>query len=201
MTDNESAPQEEALTEEQRIAILEKSVRLHRWLVFAICLLLVIALSVLATFGVISSTSPYAGVMTPQNFQALQNEVKNLKQQNQTQTKTMDQLQQRIYTLEHSPGGSQATQLMRDTLIGQDQSFTQFIKIMKSGMHDLANMVPGSRTWLEVYEDALDKVINKSDARVKKLKQQWPDNQGVPATTTSSPGSDAQSESHQGASD
>lgn len=196
MADKEPAPQEEALTEEQRIAMLEKSVSLHRWLVFALCLLAIIALSVLITFGVISATSPYADTLTPQNFQTLQQEVSSLKQENKTQAKALDKLQQRVHTLEHSPGGSQATQMMRDTLIGQDQSFARFIKIMKSGMHDLANMVPGSRTWLEVYEDALDKVLHKSSARVKQLKQQWPDNQGVaaPAANTSGPTSAPQSD-------
>lgn len=171
---DQEAPEEQALSEEQRIAILEKMVRLHRWLVFSICLLIIVALSVFITFSVVSATAPDAKLFTPQNFRQLQQRVAKLEQQNRDQQTRLKNLHQDLVTLEHSPGGTEATKLMRRTLIGQDQSFQQFIKAMQSGMHDLANMIPGSRTWLDVYEDALGKVAKESDARLKRLKQDWP---------------------------
>jgi hypothetical protein len=39
-------------------------------------------------------------------------------------------------------------------------------------MRDLAGMIAGSRSWLEDYQEALDKPLNESRARVKEL-QQW----------------------------
>lgn len=187
MAANDTQEQEEPLSEEQRITLLEKSVRLHRWLVFALWLLVVIAASILITFSVVSASSPYSGELTPQHFINLKKQVAALDKQNRSQQKRLDRLYQQIDTLEHAPGGRKATQMMRNTLIGQDQSFSRFIKVMKSGMKDLANMIPGSRTWLGVYEDALDNVIKKSDARVKKLKQQWPERQTIASPITSNP--------------
>lgn len=182
------------LTDEQRIALLEKSVRLHRWLVLVICLVLIIALSVSITFGIISATAPDARMFTPQHFRQLQKQVAALNQQNQAQQKTITQLKQQVDVLQHSPGGTRAARMMRDTLIGQEQSFEQFIKSMKGGMHDLANMVPGSRTWLEVYDDALDKVMKQGAKRVKKLKQDWPENQGAAKTSAAAPSPDSHGE-------
>jgi len=186
------------LTEEQRITVLEKSVRLHRWLVLAIWLILIIALSVSITFGIISTTAPDARLFTPQHFHRLQQQVSALSKQNQTQQQTITRLQKQVDVLQHSPGGTRATRLMRDTLIGQERSFQQFIKTMEAGMHDLANMVPGSRTWLEVYTDALDKVMKQGNERVKQLKHDWPENQGVAPASAKSPGPDDQPQTAEG---
>ena len=184
---DQEAPEEQALSEEQRIAILEKMVRLHRWLVFSICLLIIVALSVFITFSVVSATAPDAKLFTPQNFRQLQQKVAKLEKQHQDQQTRIKNLRQEVVTLQHSPGGTEATKLMRRTLIGQDQSFQQFIKAMKAGMHDLANMIPGSRTWLDVYEDALNKVSKEGDARLKQLKQDWP---AIPSSPKDGNGAD-----------
>jgi hypothetical protein len=58
------------------------------------------------------------------------------------------------------------------TLIGQEQGFQQSLVALKTGMRDLAGMIAGSRSWLSFYQEALDKPLAGSNARVKEL-QQW----------------------------
>ncbi len=61
---------------------------------------------------------------------------------------------------------------MGRTLLGQEQSYQQSLAALKNGMRDLADMVPGSRSWLDDYNEEIDKAVNASMQRVKAI-QQW----------------------------
>ncbi|MNG28117.1 hypothetical protein D3C84_1133340 [compost metagenome] len=52
-------------------------------------------------------------------------------------------------------------------------------------MRDLAGMIAGSRSWLDDYNEALDKSLAESQARVEQL-QQWATDKD-PAIATPSP--------------
>lgn len=73
---------------------------------------------------------------------------------------------------------------LQDILVSQERSFQQFLTALKEGMNDMANMVRGSRTWLELYESRINEVIAESEGRIERLKQ-W--GTGAPADQTTSP--------------
>lgn len=62
--------------------------------------------------------------------------------------------------------------MLARTLIGQERNYQQSLLALKEGMRELAGMTAGSRSWLEFYEDALNKPMADSQARVKAL-EKW----------------------------
>jgi len=62
--------------------------------------------------------------------------------------------------------------MLARTLIGQERNYQQSLVALKEGMRELAGMTAGSRSWLEFYEEALDKPMSDSQARVKAL-EKW----------------------------
>ena len=63
---------------------------------------------------------------------------------------------------------SQAT-TFKALMLEQEQSYQQHLNALKNGMTDLARMVPGSRTWLEIYDEKMNDALEKSKARMDKL--------------------------------
>lgn len=59
----------------------------------------------------------------------------------------------------------------------QEASFQRFIEALQQGMYDLSRMVRGSRTWYEVYHEALQGVLEKSRTRLETLRQKVPADQ------------------------
>ena len=58
------------------------------------------------------------------------------------------------------------------TLIGQENNYQHTLNALKEGMRELAGMTPGSRSWLDFYEESLAKPMADSQARVKAL-EKW----------------------------
>lgn len=54
----------------------------------------------------------------------------------------------------------------------QEQDYQGALLSLKSGMRDLANMLPGSRSWLSDYNEALDQALKHSHSRQEQI-HQW----------------------------
>lgn len=188
-TEAESAPAAFDLapaSDEERLAKLEKANRLNRILIFALAMLLFIILSSLATSAVVKMLADEPPPFDPEAFAALQHRAEQL----ETELNTLKEDQKRqdaLLKLAATPPPpvpaaaapaappSQdiaALKLMGRTLLGQEQSYQQSLAALKNGMRDLADMVPGSRSWLDDYNEEIDKAVNASQQRVKAI-QQW----------------------------
>lgn len=173
-------------SDEERLAKLEKANRLNRILIFALAMLLFIILSSLATSAVVKMLADEPPPFDPEAFAALQHRAEQL----ETELNTLKEDQKRqdaLLKLAATPPPpapaaaapaappSQdiaALKLMGRTLLGQEQSYQQSLAALKNGMRDLADMVPGSRSWLDDYNEEIDKAVNASMQRVKAI-QQW----------------------------
>ena len=58
---------------------------------------------------------------------------------------------------------------IRELMVEQEDSYQQFMVVLQQGMYDMSRMVPGSRTWYEVYKGDLDLVIEDSKKRHERL--------------------------------
>lgn len=173
-------------SDEERLDRLEKANRLNRILIFALALLLFIVLSSLATAAVVKMLADEPPPFDPQAFAALQHRAEELEKEltGLKQDQTRQDALLKLATAPLPPTSAAAApaaspsqdiaalQLMSRTLLGQEQSFQQSLQALKSGMRDLADMIPGSRSWLDDYNEELDKAVNASVQRTKAL-QQW----------------------------
>ena len=157
-----SDPELGSLTEEQRIARLEKKVGQNRLLLTLVTLVIVIGISVSTTVGIIKLLrvdKPYA---TLSEVEEMATRIETMEAQLVTLQTDMDGLVNNVST-----GGNA---LIQKTLIEQEQSYRTFISTLQVGMVDLAKMVTGSRTWLEIYREQLQEVSAASEAREQALK-------------------------------
>lgn len=76
--------------------------------------------------------------------------------------------QKRIDGMKLLLDSSQAT-TFKALMLEQEQSYQLHLNGLKEGMTDLARMVPGSRTWLEIYNEKMNDAIERSKARMDKL--------------------------------
>lgn len=190
--ESESAPAAFDLappSDEERLAKLEKANRFNRMLIFGLALLLFIILSSLATSAVVKMLADEPPPFDPEAFAALQHRAEQL----ETELNTLKEDQKRQDALlklaatppapppaaaaAAAPAGPPAQdiaalKLMGRTLLGQEQSYQQSLQTLKNGMRDLADMIPGSRSWLDDYNEEIDKAVNASQQRVKAI-QQW----------------------------
>ncbi|XXF07237.1 hypothetical protein J3Q00_14450 [Pseudomonas sp. D2-3] len=189
-TEAESAPAAFDLaptSDEERLARLEKANRLNRILIFALALLLFIILSSLATSAVVKMLADEPPPFDPEAFAALQHHAEELEKQ-VTALKEDQKRQDALLKLAATPPPPPpaaavapaappaqdiaALKLMGRTLLGQEQSYQQSLQALKNGMRDLADMIPGSRSWLDDYNQEIDKAVSASVQRTKAI-QQW----------------------------
>lgn len=173
-------------SDEERLARLEKANRLNRLLIFGLALLLFIVLSSLATAAVVKMLAdepppfdPEAFAAVQQRAETLEKELASLKEDQKRQDALL-----KLAATAPPPAPTAAApaappsqdiaalKLMGRTLLGQEQSFQQSLQALKNGMRDLADMIPGSRSWLDDYNEELDKSVNASVQRTKAI-QQW----------------------------
>ncbi|MCP5161324.1 MAG: hypothetical protein H6999_12120 [Hahellaceae bacterium] len=160
----------EELSEEQRLTLLEKSVTMNKFVLLGIALTLIIGISVAITTAIVTGLSTDEAKVEPAAFIALQQEVVALKQQLTTQLVANETLQKDITQLKTTIKNSSAPAFQR-LLLQQEGSIQEFLKNMKSGMYDLSRMVPGSRTWLDLYNEQMSKAISESEQRERELKK------------------------------
>jgi len=167
-TEQEAPENKEPLTEEQRIAQLEKKAGTNKLVLFSMALVLVIVISMLVT----AFTLLIFKDTKKSNNEAdtgLQTEVLELKQQLGSLDSKLNDFSLTIPELKGQLANTQNTTLKR-VMLEQEQSFQTFLTALQSGTYDLAHMVPGSRTWLEQYSEQISQAMTHSKDRINSLK-------------------------------
>ena len=170
----------EVVSDEQRLGVLEKGQKLDRIILFALTAVLVVVLASWLTSGLMSILSEEEASISASQVEAMQaktlaleQQVAELQQQLSEQSALLTTLQNRTAAepAQMASGDNfELTKQLTETLIGQEQSFQQSLSALKAGMRDLAGMIAGSRSWLADYNEALDKQLAASQARVKQLR-------------------------------
>lgn len=153
----------EPLSDEQRISLLEKRVGKNRTVITVVALTMLVILSVSFTvllLKLLRVDEPYA---SSSSFEEQKLIIQTLRTELEDQERAIESL-----SLTYKQ--SQAA-MFQQTLIEQEQSYQEFLSTLKLGMFDLAKMVQGSRTWLDVYNDKIDGVQDLSELREKKLQR------------------------------
>jgi hypothetical protein len=170
MTDR-TTEEEDELSEEQRIALLEKNVSSNKVILLIVALILIITISVAITTGIVnvlsSNDQPQIKLT---DFQSAQKEIADLKKVVTIQNEKITQLVKAYPELKTLLVNSSAPSFQK-ILLEQENSYQEFLTSMKSGMYDLAHMVPGSRTWLEMYNEQMNKAITQSQKRSRELEK------------------------------
>ena len=194
-SDTEAVSTDALLTDQQRIEKLEKAGKLNRLLIFGLAGALLLTLLTWLLVALLSSSAEEAAedqaqLATLASVEALQKElgalqlqIAPLQQQIKDQQKLiLLQAQQQIAPPSDTDAPVAASEpreqdrenvrMLARTLIGQENNYQHTLNALKEGMRELAGMTPGSRSWLEFYEESLAKPMADSQARVKAL-QKW----------------------------
>ncbi|WP_320818971.1 hypothetical protein [Thalassolituus sp.] len=156
-----SEEEEVELTEVQRIAALEDSVSLNRKIVFVLAILAIVGLSTASTLGIVSLLQPDVEYVDKRALTQLQEEVDLLRKQATESAESFSQAKQIL--------DSSSATAFKSVLLDQEQSYQLHLTALKQGMRDLARMLPGSRTWLDMYDEQMNAAIAQSVARSKQL--------------------------------
>jgi hypothetical protein len=159
-----------SLSEGQRLALLEKSVSLNRIVSLLVAVALIIAISVGLTILIFSGLNKGPVSDHGQQITRLELEISTLKNQMQTNQLKMEQMET-TFALQSAVLKNSSTATLQKVLVQQEMSYQKFLNALKGGMYDLANMVPGSRTWLEHYNEELNLAIQLSINRQRELQQ------------------------------
>lgn len=194
-SDTEAVSTDELLTDQQRIEKLEKAGKLNRLLIFGLAGALLLTLLAWLLVALLSSSAEDAAEDQAQlaslasvealqkELGALQLQIAPLQQQIKDQQKLiLLQAQQQMTPSSASTAPEAAPEaheqdrenvrMVARTLIGQENNYQHTLNALKEGMRELAGMTPGSRSWLDFYEESLAKPMADSKARVKAL-QAW----------------------------
>ena len=148
-------------TEAERLTALESSVRLNR----LVLLILVAIVSIIAvgnlTVGVMKLVSPSVSYVDAEHFLTLKKQLNKVEE-------GIPHWQVKIDALRLELDNSQAS-TFKTLLLEQEQSYQVHLQALKQGMKDIAHMVPGSRTWLDIYNEQMDVALAQTNARMKKL--------------------------------
>lgn len=151
----------EQLSDEQRISLLENKVGKNRTVITIVALTMIVILSVSFTVVILKFLHVDEPYVPRSLFDEQRAEVEALQE-------TLKEQQDIIKALNLVYKQSQVS-VFRNTLVEQEQSYQEFLSTMKLGMFDLAKMVQGSRTWLEIYKEKLDDVAELSKEREERL--------------------------------
>ncbi|MEX6502195.1 hypothetical protein [Pseudomonas zhanjiangensis] len=159
--------------DQQRLDDLEKDRRLDRIALGVLALLLVV---ILASWSTWSLMRPEPEIFDSSRFDALEQRQQSLLAQLAELQQAQARLEARPASLPAPPVPShddgQALQQLASMLLTQEQGYQHSLLALKNGMRDLAGMIAGSRSWLSDYNEALDKELAASQARLSQL-QGW----------------------------
>ncbi len=152
---------ENELSESQRLSILEETVTTNRRLLIAVLMMALIVVSVTVTMAVVRLLAPDVTYVDTRTFARVEQEVTVLKE-------AAIAWEQKAADMKVILDSSHAT-AFKAMMLEQEQSYQLHLNALKEGMRDLARMVPGSRTWLEEYEEQMNTAIEQSKARMTQL--------------------------------
>ena len=167
------------LSEEQRIEQLEGEEQINRrglWVLAAV-------MAVLIVLWLIGSLISF---LREDPQEALLARIAQLEQRAQQSEQALSALSQQLAKQDEqlanlrigqftglNPAIDDKTTLGRVALLltTQEQDYQGALLSLKTGMRDLANMLPGSRSWLSDYNEALDQALNHSRTRLAQINQ------------------------------
>ena len=149
------------LSEGQRLSLLERTVSMNRKVVLGLVVVAVFALSMLSTLGIVALLEPDVDYATKADMKMLQQEHQALQVQVLAYEKSLEQYRKIL-----DPSSASA---FKEILLDQEQTYQLHLQALKQGMRDLAKMLPGSRTWLEMYDEQMDIALAESQLRVTQL--------------------------------
>ncbi len=176
MAKEEAAEAAPELSDSERIAQLENRVGFHRILVVVLGALTVILLSSVIT-GVIvlndqlsrieapGASADGTATGAPAKGGA---ELAKLEKALEEQTAQLAEIQQTLES-QRTIENIRQVQQMAEILRKQESAYRSVMLNLKAGMRDLSRMVPGSRTWLEEYEERMDRSLAGSRERDQRL--------------------------------
>ena len=168
MAKNDESPEQEPLTEEQRISALEDKVGTNKIVLIGMTIFLIIGVSVATTFLIVSLLDKGDPAVESDIVVAMQERVTELEKNIEDMKKTVKASRSDLLILKEKVENSSNLKLQQ-ILLEQERGHQTFLDTLKSGMYDIAHMIPGSRTWLEVYGEKVDKAEMLSKDREKAL--------------------------------
>jgi hypothetical protein len=180
-----------ALSEEERLQLLTTAGKRNR--LFILALAGVLGSLMLASVGMNIYSAFSAG--DEPRIQALEKQVLRLEQQlvvqqtalsNQEELLASQQASQLTGMFERVENPDSIAEVSK-VLQAQERDYQQVMQGLKAGMRDLANMLPGSRSWLADYEEAIDRAQLNSRQRREDI-QAWSDKAQQPAPAAKPPG-------------
>lgn len=185
MRSDKQEPASDPLSDEQRLALLEKQRRFDRLLLWAMTALLAMILASWLTWGLMGMFGEQQEAIGNSQIEALQDRLTALQAQLASQELQLARLDAMAQD-EPAPAAAgddkrESLQRLARILTAQEQSFQRSLAALRTGMRDLAGMIAGSRSWLADYNEALDKTLAESQAREREL-QQWASDGGAATT-------------------
>lgn len=168
MAKKEETVEQEPLTEEQRIAALEDRAGTNKIILISIALFLVVAVSVSATFLAVSLFTGEKETGDSETVIALQAKVIELEKTIEELEKVSKRNRSDILIIGDKVANS-SNMTLQQVIIDQEKGNQAFLEALKTGMYDLAHMLPGSRTWLEVYGEKVEHAEIQSKERERTL--------------------------------
>ncbi|WP_421864383.1 hypothetical protein [Motiliproteus sp.] len=171
MADDDKNDEKAELSPEERLAKLEKG-RKFSWI--AIVLLLLLVLGEAGWIFMISTQGPDPRISEhEERMDRFTRQLKDMEADYETSQAYNEDAKRLEGKLDRIMETVQLNNFntLRALMVEQEMSYQQFLVVLQQGMYDISRMVPGSRTWYEVYKGDLDIVIEDSEARSEKLAQ------------------------------
>jgi len=170
--------EEGAISEEERLQLLTTAGKRNR--LFILALAGVLGGLMLVSIG-LNIYSALSADETPR-IQTLEQQVLKLKQQLAVQQTTLNNQEELLASQQAAKLSSLFERVespdsiaeVSKVLRAQERDYQQVMQGLKAGMRDLANMLPGSRSWLVHYEEAIDRAQLNSRQRSEEI-QAWSD--------------------------
>lgn len=169
MAKKDDNTEHEPLTEEQRITALEEKVGTNKIVLISIALFLIIIVSVSSTvfivsmFGEDEDATASSEMVAALEAKIVEQEkvLENIKKLTKENRAELSALKDKVAT--------SSNRKLQELMIEQERGHQMFLDTLRTGMYDLAHMIPGSRTWLEVYGEKVDSAERHSKEREKEL--------------------------------
>lgn len=184
-------PEGGALSEEERLQLLTTAGKRNR--LFILALAGVLGSLMLVSVG-LNIHSVFSAGDGPR-IQALEKKLLQLEQQlavqqtalsNQEELLASQQASQLTGMFERVENPDTIAEVSK-VLQAQERDYQQVMQGLKAGMRDLANMLPGSRSWLADYNEMIDRAELNSRQRREEI-QAWSEKAQQPAPAAKPPG-------------
>lgn len=179
-----------ALSEEERLQLLTTAGKRNR--LFILALAGVLGSLMLVSVGLNIHSAFSAG--DDPRIQALEKQILRLEQQLEVQQSALSNQEELLASQQASQLTGMFERAENPNSIGevskvlqaQERDYQQVMQGLRIGMRDLANMLPGSRSWLAQYEEAIDRAQLNSRKRREDI-QAWGDKAQQPAPAAKPP--------------